>query len=118
MRSLANSDASLDSTLEELDWLIGEWVDESNDITVATNYRWADGHNYILTNFKVQQRARRPCKATSASAGTRPQRRSSPGCFTPTADLPKAIGPGKTIAGSSVRAALPATENRFRRPAF
>jgi uncharacterized protein (TIGR02246 family) len=55
VRSLANTDASLDSTLDELDWLVGEWVDESNTVTVATTYRWAEGHNYLLANFKVQR---------------------------------------------------------------
>ena len=40
--------------LAELQWLIGDWVDESPDALVMTSYRWTDNHCYILNDFKVQ----------------------------------------------------------------
>ena len=43
-----------DHELQQLDWLIGDWIDESPDGLVKTSYRWADNHRYILSDFTVQ----------------------------------------------------------------
>jgi uncharacterized protein (TIGR02246 family) len=43
-----------DHELKQLEWLIGDWVDESPDGLVKTSYRWADNHRYILSDFTVQ----------------------------------------------------------------
>lgn len=40
--------------LKQLDWLIGDWVDESAESTMHTNTRWSDDGNFILTDFAVQ----------------------------------------------------------------
>jgi uncharacterized protein (TIGR02246 family) len=40
--------------LKQLEWMIGEWVDESPDALVLTSYRWTDNQCYILGEFKVQ----------------------------------------------------------------
>lgn len=40
--------------LRQLDWLIGEWVDESPDATVHTSTRWSDDGNYILSDFHLE----------------------------------------------------------------
>jgi uncharacterized protein (TIGR02246 family) len=40
--------------LEEVAWLIGEWVDESPDSVVATTCRWSEDKNFILQDGIVQ----------------------------------------------------------------
>jgi hypothetical protein len=32
--------------LDDLAWLIDDWVDESEDATVHTNWQWAKNENY------------------------------------------------------------------------
>lgn len=39
--------------LEQLNWLIGEWVDESPDATVHTHCDWDDSGNFIIQHFSV-----------------------------------------------------------------
>src|SRR5262249_39324081 len=42
-----------------LEWLVGEWVDESPDARIHTNCKWAEGKNFLIQEF-------------SARVGTRP----------------------------------------------
>ena len=39
--------------LKELEWLLGEWVDESEAGVVHTSCRWSDDHNYLLRDYKL-----------------------------------------------------------------
>ena len=39
--------------LKELEWLIGEWVDESDDSTMRTSTRWSEDGHFILTDFTI-----------------------------------------------------------------
>ncbi|MEN6449625.1 MAG: SgcJ/EcaC family oxidoreductase [Thermoguttaceae bacterium] len=40
--------------LNQLEWLIGDWVDESPDALVLNSYHWTDNHRFILGQFIVQ----------------------------------------------------------------
>lgn len=40
--------------LEPLAWLVGDWIDESDDQTVQTNCRWSDDGNWLLQDFTMQ----------------------------------------------------------------
>jgi uncharacterized protein (TIGR02246 family) len=53
-RDLPDETGSAEEELQQLRWLIGEWVDESPAALVMTSYRWADDHRSILSEFKVQ----------------------------------------------------------------
>ena len=53
-RDLPDEEGSAAEEIEQLAWLIGDWVDESPDALVLTSYRWADDHQAILSEFKVQ----------------------------------------------------------------
>jgi uncharacterized protein (TIGR02246 family) len=53
-RDLADEENSGEDQLQQLAWLIGDWVDESPDAMVVTSYRWADNHRFILGDFTVQ----------------------------------------------------------------
>jgi uncharacterized protein (TIGR02246 family) len=53
-RDLSEESNSSEDQLQQLGWLIGDWVDESPDAMVVTSYRWADKNQYILSDFTVQ----------------------------------------------------------------
>jgi len=40
--------------LRSLEWLVGDWIDESPDALVHTTCRWADGENYLLQEFSAR----------------------------------------------------------------
>jgi uncharacterized protein (TIGR02246 family) len=40
--------------LKPLEFLIGDWIDESSGSVVASSYRWADGHKFIDQKFSVR----------------------------------------------------------------
>ncbi|MDG2012012.1 MAG: SgcJ/EcaC family oxidoreductase, partial [Pirellulaceae bacterium] len=39
--------------LQELDWMIGDWVDQSGGATVESSCRWSKNGNFITKNFRV-----------------------------------------------------------------
>ncbi len=50
--------------LQPLAWLIGEWVDESEDSVVSTSCRWSEDKNFILQDLNVQMAGRSAMKVT------------------------------------------------------
>jgi len=40
--------------LKELEWMVGEWVDESENNKVMANVRWADGQSYLIRDYSIQ----------------------------------------------------------------
>lgn len=44
--------------LKELEWLVGEWVNESQDAVVHTTCKWTDDHNFLLRDFTVKTQGR------------------------------------------------------------
>ena len=44
--------------LKELEWLVGEWVNESQDAVVFTSCKWADNGNFLLREFTVKTQGR------------------------------------------------------------
>lgn len=53
-RDLPDEEGSAQSELEQLGWLIGDWVSESPEALVVTSYRWSDDRRAILCEFKIQ----------------------------------------------------------------
>ena len=54
-RDLPDEAPTPEEQLKQLQWMIGDWVDESPDAVVETSYRWTDNQCYILSEFKVQR---------------------------------------------------------------
>ena len=44
--------------LEELEWMLGEWVNESDDGIVRTSCKWSDDGNFLLREFDVKVEGR------------------------------------------------------------
>lgn len=40
--------------LAELEWLVGEWMEEAEDSLVATSCKWIDSRNYLLQEFTIR----------------------------------------------------------------
>lgn len=40
--------------LKELEWMIGDWIDESPDSLVETSCQWSDNKNYIIRKYKMK----------------------------------------------------------------
>lgn len=40
--------------LQDLAWLVGEWINENTDASVHTTCRWADNGNFLLQEFDVR----------------------------------------------------------------
>jgi hypothetical protein len=50
--------ASVDSVapyerLKELEWMVGDWVDESEDSRVTSTVRWGQGKGYLVRDYSV-----------------------------------------------------------------
>ncbi|MFO1092407.1 MAG: SgcJ/EcaC family oxidoreductase [Planctomycetaceae bacterium] len=52
-RSVAREVISNYDRLRELEFLIGEWIDEGNDSVVEYTARWDDNKSYLLSEFQV-----------------------------------------------------------------
>lgn len=46
--------ATSTDALKELEWLIGSWVDESNEMKVKTKFRWSANQAFLLRSFTVE----------------------------------------------------------------
>jgi len=44
--------------LKPLDWMIGDWIDESRESVVMSSCKWSDNKNYILQDIKIRMKGR------------------------------------------------------------
>jgi hypothetical protein len=54
IRDEPSEDATPHERLEELGWMLGEWVNESDDAIVLTTCKWSDDGNFLLRDFDVK----------------------------------------------------------------
>jgi uncharacterized protein (TIGR02246 family) len=50
--------------LQQLDWMLGEWVDEGDDGIVKTHCKWSDDGNFLLREFDVRVEGRIALRGT------------------------------------------------------
>jgi uncharacterized protein (TIGR02246 family) len=60
--------------LQQLEWMLGEWVNESDDGVVKTHCKWSDDGNYLLREFDVKVEGRIALRGTQR-IGWDPQRK-------------------------------------------
>jgi uncharacterized protein (TIGR02246 family) len=53
-RDFSEESPTPEQELKKLAWLIGDWVDESPEALVMTDYHWSENQCYLLGHFKVQ----------------------------------------------------------------
>jgi uncharacterized protein (TIGR02246 family) len=44
--------------LKDLEWMIGEWVDEAEDSVVRVNCRWSEDENFLIRSFTVKHQGK------------------------------------------------------------
>jgi uncharacterized protein (TIGR02246 family) len=50
--------------LKQLEWLVGEWIDESAESTMHTNTRWSEDGNFLVTDFMIRAAGRKVMNGT------------------------------------------------------
>ena len=60
--------------LKELEWLVGDWVNESQDAVVSTSCKWANGGNFLDREFTMKT-AGRPVLSGTQRIGWDPLKR-------------------------------------------
>ena len=84
-------DVSSYDRLKELEWMVGDWVDESESVKSSSTVQWADNNSFLIRTYQVEVKGE---KATSGTVfiGWDPQPvRSSRG---------SSIQTGATVKGS------------------
>jgi uncharacterized protein (TIGR02246 family) len=46
-------DVSSYERLKELEWMVGDWVDESESVKAHSNVRWADNNSFLIRTYQV-----------------------------------------------------------------
>ncbi len=46
--------------LQQLAWLVGEWVDENSSTTVHTKYHWSKDNRYLMSRYEVKREGQPP----------------------------------------------------------
>jgi uncharacterized protein (TIGR02246 family) len=57
-RDFSDEPLTAEEQLKQLDWMVGEWYDESPESLIVTNYHWADDHKFLVGDFQVQIKGR------------------------------------------------------------
>ena len=58
--------------LKDLDWMVGDWVDEGSDAVVHVNCRWSEDQNFLIRSFSVR-RSGKPVLTVTQRIGWDPQ---------------------------------------------
>lgn len=57
-RDLSSRPRTAAEHLNELEWLIGTWVDENGESLVMTTFRWSEEKHFLICDFTIQGGAR------------------------------------------------------------
>ena len=58
IRDEPEDDDSAHERLKELEWMLGDWVNESDDEVVFTHCKWSDDGNFLIRDFDVKVEGR------------------------------------------------------------
>jgi uncharacterized protein (TIGR02246 family) len=53
VRELPDRELTPADHLKELEWLVGDWVEETPDAVVTTSFVWTENKNFLLRNYEV-----------------------------------------------------------------
>jgi uncharacterized protein (TIGR02246 family) len=54
LRELPDKSAGNYEHLKELEWLVGQWVEETEEAVIVTSVAWSDNKNFLLRTFDVR----------------------------------------------------------------
>ncbi|SIO60340.1 conserved hypothetical protein [Singulisphaera sp. GP187] len=85
--------------LKELEWLVGDWINESQDAVVHTTCKWADNGNFLLREFTMKTHGQ-PVLSGSQRIGWDPVRSQfKTWIFDTEGALARATGPATVTSG-------------------
>ena len=64
IRDLEDSTLTPHDRLRELEWLIGDWVEESGDALIKTSIAWSEDQNFLLRSFDIHLAGKSHMKGT------------------------------------------------------
>jgi uncharacterized protein (TIGR02246 family) len=50
--------------LKELEWMVGDWVDESGSGKSTSTVRWADDHSFLIRTYQIEVKGEKPTSGT------------------------------------------------------
>jgi uncharacterized protein (TIGR02246 family) len=57
-------DVSSYERLKELEWMVGDWVDESENVKSRSTIRWADNQSFLVRTYQVEVKGERETSGT------------------------------------------------------
>ncbi len=64
IRELEDTAISHHDRLKELEWLVGDWVEETGEALIATSVAWSEDGNFLLRSFEVRVAGKAELKGT------------------------------------------------------
>ncbi len=64
LRELEDPTVGHHERLKELEWLVGEWVEETGDAVIATAMDWSEDRNFLIRSFEVRVASKPTLKGT------------------------------------------------------
>jgi uncharacterized protein (TIGR02246 family) len=64
IRELDDPSIAHHERLKELEWLVGEWVEETGDTVIETSIAWVDEGNFLLRGFEIKVAGKADLKGT------------------------------------------------------
>ena len=50
--------------LKELEWMVGEWVEESDKAKARSTVRWSDNQSFLVRNYSIEVQGEKPSTGT------------------------------------------------------
>ena len=57
-------DVSSYDRLSELEWMVGDWVDESDNVKSTSSVTWADNYSFLIRAFEIEVKGEKPTTGT------------------------------------------------------
>ena len=54
VREIADQEISHYEHLKEIEWLVGDWVEESEEAIVTASVAWTDNNNFLIRSFSIR----------------------------------------------------------------
>ena len=64
LRELDDATISHHDRLKELEWLVGDWVEETGEAVVSTSLGWSEDDNFLIRSFEVRVEGKPTLKGT------------------------------------------------------
>ena len=64
VRELEDPTITHHDRLKELEWLVGDWVEETGDAVIATSFAWSEDENFLLRSYEIRVGGKPDLKGT------------------------------------------------------